>query len=196
MFRRSQSINEIWSLVTANPNLVWSLALMHVVPGSGQPLSVLDSQKNMHSDGAAQQAQGQRREDDSVAGVEMWCFGLDVDVGRDNSVKIAPADHYSQDDSALVDAVDVVGDPGERVGDTRVDAHSTEEGSCVLNSWVGRADQKTEAHNPDAGYAHAEVSSEATPVCEPADCNGQDSGAGIRWDREKLRVCSGVTHAA
>lgn len=129
-----------------------------------------------------------------MAGVETRAFALDVDVGRDDSVEIAPADDYAQDDSALVDAVDVVGDPGERVGDARVDAHGAEEGSGILDAWVGRADQHAEPDDRQAGYSHAEISSEAAAIREPAGGDGQDRRAGVGWDRKKLRMCSSITH--
>lgn len=148
----------------------------------------------MHGNGTTQQTQGQGGQDDTMAGVEMRAFGLDVDVGRDDSVEIAPADDYAQDDSALVDAVDVVGDPGERVGDARVDAHGAEEGPCVLNAWVGRADQHAESDDCQAGYAHAEISSEAAAIREPTGCDSQNSSACVGRHRKKLRMGSSVAH--
>lgn len=39
------------------------------------------------------------------------------------TVEVAPADHRADDDAALVHAFDVVGAPGQGVGDGGIDAH-------------------------------------------------------------------------
>jgi hypothetical protein len=56
-----------------------------------------------------------------------------VYVGRDDTVQVTPTDNKSQDDSAFVDAFDVVAHPGDGVGDARIDAESAEESACVSN---------------------------------------------------------------
>ena len=66
---------------------------------------------------AAEEEDGQVGEDDAVAlAVEGGVFGL-VDVGGDDAVEVAPADHEAHGDAALVDAFGVVGGPDDGVGD-------------------------------------------------------------------------------
>ena len=51
-----------------------------------------------------------------MTGVVSWLLVLEEDVGGDDTVDVAGADDDSDDDTALVDAFDVVATPGESVG--------------------------------------------------------------------------------
>ena len=51
-----------------------------------------------------------------MTGVVSWLLVLEEDVGGDDTVDVAGADDDSDDDTALVDAFDVVAAPGEGVG--------------------------------------------------------------------------------
>jgi len=52
-----------------------------------------------------------------VARVVPWLLLLEVDVGREDTIEITPADDDADDDAAFVDAFDVAAGPGESVGD-------------------------------------------------------------------------------
>ena len=51
-----------------------------------------------------------------MASVVSWLLVLEEYVGGDDTVDVAGADDDSDDDTALVDAFDVVAAPGESVG--------------------------------------------------------------------------------
>jgi len=52
-----------------------------------------------------------------VAGEEAGRVLAAVDVGGDDAVEVSPADDEADGDAAFVDAFDVVGGPGDGVGD-------------------------------------------------------------------------------
>ena len=54
-----------------------------------------------------------------MTGVVSWLLILEEDVGGDDTVDVAGADDDADDDTALVDAFDVVAAPGESVGAVR-----------------------------------------------------------------------------
>ena len=60
-----------------------------------------------------------------------------VDVGGDDAVEVSPADDEADGDAALVDALDVVGGPGDGVADAGIDSQSAEVDSCILHGGLG-----------------------------------------------------------
>jgi len=104
-----------------------------------------------------------------MTGVEMRSLGFDVNVGRHDTVEVTPADDYSEDDTSLIDAIGIVGDPGESVGNTGVDTHGAEECPCVLDFGVGGADQQAEAYNAQGRNTHTEIASETASIRKPTD---------------------------
>lgn len=54
-----------------------------------------------------------------------------IDIRRHHAVEIAPCNYCPQGDTALVHALDIVGNPGYGVGDTGVNAYCPEEGAGV-----------------------------------------------------------------
>lgn len=75
-----------------------------------------------------------------MTSVVSWLLVLEEYVGGDDTVDVAGADDDSDDDTALVDAFDVVAAPGEGVGNSWVDTNSAEECARVLNVWVVGSD--------------------------------------------------------
>lgn len=72
-----------------------------------------------------------------MTGEEAWGVPAAVDVGGDDAVEVAPADDEADGDAALVDAFDVVGGPGDGVGDAGVDSEGAEVDAGVLDGGVG-----------------------------------------------------------
>ena len=59
-----------------------------------------------------------------MAGIVLRLLPLDVDVRADDSVEISPADNNADDDTAFVNAFDVVAGPGQGVWNGRVNLES------------------------------------------------------------------------
>jgi len=84
---------------------------MHVVPLAAKPPLVFRSQHGVHEDGTSKQANDKVSEDGTVPSVVLWLFLLDIDVRADNSVEIAPADNNADDNTSLVNALNIVAGP-------------------------------------------------------------------------------------
>lgn len=76
-----QHVDEVWSVVARDPNLIGCHASVHVIPLASETLAVLSSQHSVHEDCAAQKAEYQVSQDDSVTCPESWSFFDEVDVG-------------------------------------------------------------------------------------------------------------------
>lgn len=111
-----QRVNEVRPVVARHPDLIRSLASMHVVPLPTPSLRVLALERRPHEHGAAEQEQRHVGEHGGVAGVVARLLVLEEDVGGDDTIDVAGADDDANDDAALVDAFDVVAAPGEGVG--------------------------------------------------------------------------------
>ena len=89
---------------------------MHVVPRAAPSLRILAPERRVHEHGAAEQEQRHVGEHRAVTSVVSWLLVLEEYVGGDDTVDVAGADDDSDDDTALVDAFDVVAAPGKGVG--------------------------------------------------------------------------------
>jgi hypothetical protein len=116
-----QRVDEIRPVVTRNPDLVCSLASVHVVPLAAPSRCILALQHGPHEDCSTQQEQRHVCKHCAVASVVSWLLSLEENVGRDHTVDVAGADDDSNNNTALVDAFDVVTAPGKSVGNGRVD---------------------------------------------------------------------------
>lgn len=145
--QHSEGVHEIGAHIAQCLNLLLRLALDPVVSLTVQSLLVLSAEQRSHQDAAAKHA------DEHVAndgGVALYVArSVEVDVAAHNTVKVAPSNDEAQHDTALVDTLDIVGDPGNCDGDTGVDAQGSQECASILHGGVGRRYQ----HN-EAGYAH------------------------------------------
>ncbi|GJD04251.1 hypothetical protein ColKHC_13076 [Colletotrichum higginsianum] len=155
-----------------------------------------NAEGEVHEDGAAEQEEDLVAEDDAVAGEVPGRLVLEVDVGRDDAVEVAPADDHAEHDGALEGALGVVDDPGERVGDGRVDAGGAEEGAGVLDLRVARDDEEDEADDADDDGGDVAVAAPAGAVRDDADGDGQGGGDGVGGHGEQLGLGAGVAHAA
>jgi hypothetical protein len=81
-------------------------------------LLVLPPQQDIIEDAATEKTDGQVTEDDGVAHTVVWGVLGSVDVGTHYSVEISPADDYADCGASLIHTFDVVGNPGDCVGDT------------------------------------------------------------------------------
>lgn len=137
----------------------------------------------MHEDGAAEQAHDLVAEDDAVPRPEVRALAGEVDVGRDDAVEVAPADDHAEHEGALEGALGVVVEPGERVGDGRVDARGAEEGAGVLDLEVVGAEEHDEAGHADEHGEDVAVATVAGVIGEEADGDGADGGDSVGGHR-------------
>lgn len=61
------SVNEVWSVVACNPDLVWRLSFVHVVSSSAGSQSVLSLEQDMHQDSTSEQEECLVSQDCSMA---------------------------------------------------------------------------------------------------------------------------------
>ena len=115
------------------------------------PLAVLTLEQKVLDDGTAAEKQHQVAQHDSVPGVKLRRVPIAVDVGRNNSVQVAPADDESQRHSSFINSwttqsanrtlilatqgqqtFSIVARPRDGVGDGWVNAHRSQEGPRIL----------------------------------------------------------------
>ena len=111
-----QRVDEIRPVVTRHPDLICSLASMHVVPRATPPLCILALERRPHEHCTAKQEQRHVGEHHTVAGVVSWLLILEEDVGRDDTVDVASTNDNADDHTSLVHAFNVVAAPREGVG--------------------------------------------------------------------------------
>lgn len=110
------------------------LAFDQVISLSCQPQGVLPPEEDVIRDTTAQEENHQISHDDAVSLSVLWRILDSVNVAADDTVQIPPSDDEPQGDTTLVDTFGVVGDPGDGVGDGRVDAQRAQECPGVLNT--------------------------------------------------------------
>lgn len=133
----SKRINKIRPPIAQHLHLALTLPLNPHIPLSFPPLPILAHQQHALQDAAAQQKHRQICQDGAMTGEESRRIFAAIDVGGHDPVQVAPADDEADGDAALVDALDVVGRPGDGVGDAGVDAQGAEVDSRVLDGGVG-----------------------------------------------------------
>lgn len=106
---------------------------------------------------------------------------LAIDITGHDAVEIPPADKHADGDAALVDALDVVGDPGDGVGDAGVDAEGAEEGGEVGDGGGGLREEEGEAEDGEEGEGEVEEAALAETVGVEADEDGEETGADVGW---------------
>jgi len=97
---------------------------VHVIPLATQSPLVFRSQHGVHKDGTSKQANDKVGEDGTMASIVLRLLPLDVDVRADDSVQISPANNNADDDTAFVNAFDVVACPRQGVWNGRVNLES------------------------------------------------------------------------
>lgn len=214
--RGLQSVDEVRSFVPSNPDLLGRHPLMHIVPSTTAPLGILLPQHDIREYSATKQAHHHVAEHGGVASPVSRLLLLEVDVGRDDTVEVAPADDDANDDAALVYAFDVVAGPGEGVGDRRwrgrvslgntstgfteyrltVDSNGSQEGTGILDLRVARGKKHGETDDAAAHDCHIAKATLASLVRNPTSQDGHSCSHSVWWDRQQLCVGAGVTHAS
>lgn len=167
-------------------NLLLIQTLNPDITGARAPFGILPSQQHMLHGAAAQQEQDEICHDDAVAGTKGGLVLVAVDVATDNTVDVAPADDEAKGDAALVNALGVVGGPGNGVGDTGVDPQRAEKGAGVLHPGGCAAEQHREPHDPDQRHPHITQPALPRAVGQVTDEDGHDACDGVRGNGEKL----------
>lgn len=94
-----------------------------------RPLLIFPRQQKPCYYTAAEQPQHKIRQHDSMPMEKSGLILGAVDIGRYDTVEVAPPDDESEGDSALIHAFDIVGSPGDGVRDAGIDAYRAEESS-------------------------------------------------------------------
>ena len=132
-------IDEIRPLITKLVDLVLGLPLNPIVSLASPSLRILPLQQYILKNAAAQKECCLVTEDGCVAGLVPRLIVRTVYVRADDAVEVAPSDHESERDSTFVYTLDVVSSPGDGVGNARINAHSSEKGTSVLDVRIARA---------------------------------------------------------
>lgn len=126
-----------------------------------------------------------------------WRIAADVDITGDDAIEITPSDDESKNDTTLVDAFDVVTNPGDGIGNARIDSKGAEECSRISNSSVVSTKEHTETDHADYGDAHVAQATLMGAISEPTNEDSQTGCDGVRWDCQQLgRGCVGVAHSS
>lgn len=148
----------------------------------------------MLQDGSAKQEEEHVGQHDAVTGAVVRLLSRQVDIGGDDTVHVTPSNDNTDHDTALEIALDVVGCPGQGVGDGRVDAHGAQEGSGILDVHVGSRKQHDKSDAADEGDDHVAVAAPLGLVGNPTNDYGHGSRDGIWRNGQELRFGTGVTH--
>ncbi len=132
-------IDEIGPLVTQSLNLILRLPLRPHVSESTGSLLVLSNQQNPLKNTTSQQEKSQIGQDGAMARQIARSVFAAVYVGGDDAVEISPANNEAEGHPALVNAFDVIGGPGDGIGNARIDPQSGKINTSILNARVSRA---------------------------------------------------------
>lgn len=119
-----------------------------------------------------------------MALVEAWA--VKVDIAADDTVEVAPANEEAKHNTSLVDAFDVVGDPGNGEGDAGVDAESAQKGADVLHGGLGGGHHHDETDDANNGADNVEDATLLDTVGPEADDDGHDGGQDVGRHAEEL----------
>lgn len=64
---RLKTVDEVWPVVSSNPDLIRRLSLQHVVPLARETLGVLSSQRHIHEDGTSKKTDDKVGENHGVS---------------------------------------------------------------------------------------------------------------------------------
>ena len=131
---RLQGVEEIRAFVTEGFGLFVSHPSGPVVALTSASEAVLAGQKSAHGDASTEEADDHVNHDCGVTALVIRASL--VDIGGHNTVEVAPSDDTAENNSTLVDAFDVIANPGDSVRDGRVDSQSAKEGTDILQVWV------------------------------------------------------------
>ena len=173
-------------------DLLLRLALGPMISLAPRPLRILPLQQRIIQHAPPQQKENQIRKHDAVPRPILGFILVSVNIAADNAVQIPPPDDEPHGDAALVHALGVVADPGDGVGDARVDAEGAEEGARVLDAGGGAGEEHGEADDAEDGDAHVAEAAALGAVRGVADHDGEDGGGGVGGDGQELGFGAGV----
>jgi hypothetical protein len=102
---------------TASPVVSHQVNLFFALPHNGSvsfastPFLVLSTQQEVCNDAASEEEQGKICQHNAMSEAVEWLVCCAIDVAGHDSVQVAPSDHETQRDAALVHAFGVVGAP-------------------------------------------------------------------------------------
>lgn len=161
-----------------------------MIPLAFSPEPVLTYQKQLEYDTASEKEKNHEGHNQRMP--DGILRGLEINITRDDTVEVAPADHKTDDDAALIHAFDVVRDPGNGVCDTGVDTESTEEGAGIFDAWLLGAEEHGEAGYAEEGDANVTETSLTGAIGNISNGDSKYSGCRVRGDTEQLGSGGGV----
>lgn len=194
LLARSSGVEEVWAVIAHDLELLLGLVLHPVIALALLAEPVLALEHEVHEDGSAEEEQELVGEHDAVAGPVPGLLLLGVDVGGNNTVHVAPADDDTDHDTALQRAFDVVGRPGQGVGDGGVDADGAEESTCVLDVHIVGGEKHGETDAADERDDHVAVTTPLGAVGNETDDNSHGGGNGVGRNGHELGLGAGVAH--
>lgn len=126
-----------------------------------------------------------------MAGIELRPIA--VDIGRHNTIQVAPADDKAERYAALVDALDIVRGPDDGVCNARVYAERTKVDASVLDGVVLTAQLHYEADDADQADSDIAQASLLSFVRQPADEDCEDCRSCVWRDAEEVRDIASVS---
>ena len=185
-------VQEVWSLVSKLLSLFLVHALNQVIPISCQSCRIFPAQEESHQTAATKEADNHVSHDCCVADGEFW--RLIEDVAANNAIEVTPANDESEHDTTLVDTLDIVAHPGDRVGDARIDTESSKERACIFDMWLLRGELHREPCNAEDGDANIAETPLLGSIGNETDGDGKDGGTCIWRHGQELGHVGGVSH--
>jgi len=87
------------------------------------------------------------------------CILRTVDVGGHNAIDISPCNDGTERDPAFVDSFDVVPNPGNSIGDARVNSYCSEECSGIRDVGIVGNKEHGKPYTTDQGKGNVEDAS-------------------------------------
>ena len=111
----SSRVEERWSLVAFDHLLVFGEALIFGITKTNPPRLVLTLQRKVHKQRTTQKEYELVAKHHTMASIEPRLLTLDENVGRHNTIQVAPADHHAENNSAFQRSFRVVCEPRQSV---------------------------------------------------------------------------------
>lgn len=194
-YRSLGGVDEVRTNITEISDFRLALALDKVVALAGLALVVLHLQHDVGEHRSSEQAHEHVSEHRAVAGPVSRLLRRHVDVGRNDTVHVTPADDYADHDTALERALDVVGRPSQRIRNGRVDSSRAQERSGVLDVRVLAGEQHCETDATHQRNNHVAVPAVLGAIGEPPDEDSHSGSDGVRRHGHELQMGSLVAHA-
>lgn len=107
----SSRVEESRSLVAFDHLLIFAEALVLGVTKTSSPRFVLALQRKMHEQRTTQKEHKLVAQDHAMASPEPWSLAFDENVGRNDTIQVAPADDHAENNGAFQGAFCVVCEP-------------------------------------------------------------------------------------